>query len=59
MQWHPFIGETLVKLKVHISTQIIIVVDFSIILISENIIETENKQRHGETNRCYETNGFN
>jgi hypothetical protein len=28
-------------------------------LISGQIMETETKQRHGETNRSYEPNGFN
>jgi exonuclease III len=29
------------------------------ILINGQILETETKQRHSETNRNYETNGFN
>ena len=28
-------------------------------VINGQIIETETKQRHSETNRSYETNGFN
>jgi hypothetical protein len=28
-------------------------------LINGQILKTKTKQRHGETNRSYETNGFN
>jgi hypothetical protein len=52
-----FIKETLLKLKAYLVPQIIIVEDFKTPLSA--ILETENKQRHSETNRSYETNGSN
>jgi hypothetical protein len=47
-----FIKGTLLKLKAHIAPH------FNIPL-SSIIMETQTKQRHIETNRNYETNGFN
>jgi hypothetical protein len=52
-----FIKETLVKLKAQIAPQKIIVGDFNI--RNRQILETETKQRQVDTNRIYETNGFN
>jgi hypothetical protein len=47
-------------LKAHIALHTIIVGDFNTpTLINGQIVETENKQGHSETNRSYETNGFN
>ena len=53
-----FIKETLEKLKAHIATH-----NNSGRLqhttFNWQIVETETKQGHSETNRSYETNGFN
>jgi hypothetical protein len=54
-----FIKEILVKLRVHIVTHTIIVGHFNSPLLSMDIMETEPKQGHSETDRSYETNGFN
>jgi hypothetical protein len=55
-----FIKETFVKLKAHIAPHTMIVERLQDpTLINGLILETENKQRHIETNRSYETNGFN
>ena len=55
-----FIKETLVKLKAHIALHPIRVGEFNTALSSmDRSLETETKQRHSETNRNYETNGFN
>jgi exonuclease III len=54
-----FIKESLVKLKAHIAPHIIIVGDFTIPLSSIDRSWKQTKPRHIETNRNYETNGFN
>jgi hypothetical protein len=57
MQGHPnLLKQTLVKLKAHIAPHTIIVGVFNTPLSS---METETKRRNNETNRSYETNGFN
>jgi hypothetical protein len=49
-----FIKETLLKLKAHIAPQTIIMLRLQHhTLIYEQIMETETKQRHSETNRSY------
>ena len=55
-----FTKETLVKLKAHIAPHTIVVGNFNTLLfINGQIVETETKQSHMDTNRSYETNGFN
>jgi hypothetical protein len=51
---------TLLKLNAHITLHTIMVGEFNTpsTLINGQIMETETKQRHSETNRRYETNGF-
>jgi exonuclease III len=53
-----FINETLLKLKAHIAPHTIVVGNFNTILINGQIMETQTKQRHSETNRSYGPNGF-
>jgi hypothetical protein len=50
-----FTKETFVKLKAHIAPHTIIVEDFNTPLSSMD----RSCQRHNETNRSYERNGFN
>ena len=55
-----FIKETLVKLKAHIAPHTIIVGELQHHTLSNgHILETKTEQRHMDTNRSYETNGFN
>jgi hypothetical protein len=57
-----FIKDTKVKLKAHIVPHTIIANIRRLqhpTLINGQILETETKQRHIETNISYETNGFN
>jgi hypothetical protein len=55
-----YIKKTLVKLKAHIAPNTIIVGAFNTpALIIGQIQETDTKQRHIETKRSYERNGFN
>jgi exonuclease III len=54
-----FIKETLVKPKAHIALHTIIVGDFNNPFSPMDRLERESKQRHMDTNRSYETNGFN
>jgi hypothetical protein len=54
-----FIKETIVKLKAHIAHHTIIVGDLNTPISSMDRSWKQSKQRHIETNRNYETNGFN
>jgi hypothetical protein len=48
----------LLKLKAYIEIYTIIVVDFNTPLLPMGRSQKQTKQRHSETNRSYETNGF-
>ena len=55
-----FIKVMLLKHKSHIEPHTMIMGDFNNpTLTNENVINTENKQRNHEINRCYEPNGIN
>ena len=54
---HTFMKETLLKLKMWIALHTIVLGDINIPF--SEIKETENKQKHSETNRNFEPNGFN
>ena len=49
-----FVNETLLTVRAHTEPDTIIVGDFN-----RQIMETETNQRHSETNRSDEPNGFN
>jgi hypothetical protein len=54
------IEETLLNLKTHIELHIIIMGDFqNLTLTNGQVIKTETKQWHSETNSGYDPNGFN
>ena len=54
-----FIKHTLAKLKAQIALHTLIVGLQHTTFINGQIMETETKQGHSETNRSYETNGSN